>query len=227
MTIWERIVEALSALANGEGLSAVFDKLRGPPELSVGFTIAVIALGAKMAKADGKVTRDEVTAFREIFDIRREDEAKAAHLYNMARKDVAGFDAYAHKIAKMFDGQHETLVDLMEGLFHIAISDGDYHPAENEFLAEVARIFELSEAEFRTIRARFVQDAQLDPHAVLGITPDAPLSEVRARWRALVKDSHPDALAARGLPEEAIRLAETRLRMVNEAWREIEDAQVS
>ena len=73
MSIWTRIADALAALANGEGLSAVFDRLRTPPEQSIGFTIAVIALGAKMAKADGQVTRDEVAAFREVFTIAAED----------------------------------------------------------------------------------------------------------------------------------------------------------
>ena len=63
MSLWSRIQDALSALAKGEGLSAVFDRLRSPPERSVAFTIAVIALSAKMAKADGRVTRDEVMAF--------------------------------------------------------------------------------------------------------------------------------------------------------------------
>ena len=64
MSIWSRIADALAALATGEGLSALFEKLRTPPEQTVGFTIAVIALSAKMAKADGIVTRAEVLAFR-------------------------------------------------------------------------------------------------------------------------------------------------------------------
>ncbi|MFU8776857.1 MAG: TerB family tellurite resistance protein, partial [Roseovarius sp.] len=119
MSIWVRISEALSALANGEGLSAVFDRLRTPPERSVAFTIAVIALAAKMAKADGQVTRDEVTAFREVFQIAETDEANAARVFDLARQDVAGFEEYARRIARMFEGQPGTLCDLMEGLFHI------------------------------------------------------------------------------------------------------------
>ena len=117
MSIWTRISEAVSALAKGEGLSAVFDKLRSPPERSVAFTIAVIALGAKMAKADGQVTRDEVTAFREVFQIAQEDEAGAAKVFNLARQDVAGFEDYAARIRRMFGDQDGTLCDLMEGLF--------------------------------------------------------------------------------------------------------------
>ena len=92
MSIWTRISEALSALAKGEGLSAVFEKLRTPPEKTVGFTIAVIALSAKMAKADGQVTRSEVRAFREIFHIPEADEENAARVFNLARQDVVGFD---------------------------------------------------------------------------------------------------------------------------------------
>lgn len=221
MTIWQRISEALAALANGESLAAVFDKLRAEPMQTVAFTIAVIALGAKMAKADGLVTRDEVTVFREIFQIAPEDEAKAAQVFNLARQDVAGFDAYAHKIAAMFEEKHDTLVDLLEGLFHIAVADGAYHEAENEFLNHVAEIFGMTDREFRTLRSRFVPDAPHDPYDVLGASPDMNMAELRAHWRALVRENHPDRLAARGLPEEAVNLAEQRLIKINAAWEEI------
>ena len=131
MSIWTRITEALAALAKGEPLSVVFDKLRSvpPAEQSVGFTIAVLALGAKMAKADGTVTRDEVTAFRRIFTFPEGEEGHAAHVFNLARQDVAGFDAYARKIARLFnpDGHsicaddHHVLVDILEAS---ALSEG-------------------------------------------------------------------------------------------------------
>lgn len=218
MSIWTRITEALAALTSGEGLSAVFDRLRTPPERSVGFTIAVIALGAKMAKADGLVTRDEVTAFREVFRIAEEDSAGAARVFNMARQDVAGFDQYARSIAAMFHDQRDMLGDLMEGLFHIAMADGIYHPNENAFLEEVARIFALPEEEFAALKLRFVPDATPLPHAVLGVSADAPMAEIRAAWRKLVRANHPDALVARGLPAEAVRMAEKRMIDINKAW---------
>ncbi len=110
MSIWTRISDALAALTSGEGLSAVFDRLRTPPERSVAFTIAVIALGAKMAKADGLVTRDEVTAFREVFQIAQSDEAGAARVFNLARQDVAGFEEYANRIKRMFGDETEHAV---------------------------------------------------------------------------------------------------------------------
>lgn len=222
MSIWSRITEALSALTSGEGLSAVFDKLRSPPERSVAFAIAVIALGAKMAKADGQVTRDEVTAFREVFHIAAQDEAGAARVFNLARQDVAGFEDYATRIHSMFEGEKETLNDLMEGLFHIAMADGFYHPNENAFLERVADIFKLPAAQFKALRMRFVPDAPTDPYSVLGVEPGTPVAEIRKVWRQLVRENHPDVMMARGVPEEALQMAEKRMLDINSAWHEIE-----
>lgn len=223
MSIWERIADALAALAAGEGLSEVFERLRRAPETTVAFAIAVIALGAKMAKADGQVTRNEVAAFREVFFIPREEEDNAARVFNLARQDVAGFDSYARKIAAMFGDRKEPLIDLVEGLFHVAVADGDFHPAENEFLTNVAEIFGIPEADFRRIRAQFVPNQHPDPYAVLGADPSMQMDEIRVLWRDLVRDTHPDRLQARGLPEEAIQMAEKRLVIINDAWKELQE----
>lgn len=223
MSIWSRMAEAIAALAKGEGLSVVFDKLRARPDKTVGFAIAVIALGAKMAKADGTVTRDEVIAFREVFLIPPEEEANAARVFNLARQDVAGFDIYAQRIKAMFGDNDAPLCDLLEGLFHIALADGDYHPKEDEFLREVATIFGFSERAFRGLRSRFVDDAARDPYDILGVSPEAPLPEIRSAWRKLVRETHPDQMVARGVPKEAIKLAERRLVAINRAWEEIQD----
>jgi DnaJ like chaperone protein len=222
MSLWSRILDALRLLAPGEALSGLFDRLRSPPERSVAFTIAVIALSAKMAKADGQVTRAEVTAFREVFTIPPDEEDNAARVFDLARTDVAGFEHYARRIRAMFAGDPETLRDLMEGLFHIAMADGAYHPAEDAFLTRVAQIFRLTEREFRSLKTRFVPGVEPDCYEVLGVTPDTPLEEIRAAWRTAVRETHPDRLMARGLPEEAVKLAEKRLIAINRAWEKIQ-----
>ena len=109
MSIWTRISQAIEALTKGEALSAVFDRLRTPPEHSVGFTIAVIALGAKMAKADGLVTRDEVTAFRQVFYIPKSQMTQAARVFDLARQDVSGYEFYARRISVMFGRGNQIL----------------------------------------------------------------------------------------------------------------------
>ena len=221
MSLWSRIADAISALGQGESLSDVFAKLRTPPERSVAFAIAVIALGAKMAKADGQVTRDEVTAFREVFSIAKKNEAHAERVFNLARQDIAGYETYARSIGSMFRGNSAVLEDLLEGLFHIAMADGEYHPDEDEFIHNVAVIFGLEDRRFRILRTRFAPDAPLDAYAVLGVEPDAPIEEVRKAWQRAVRDNHPDRMMSRGVPKEAIQIATKRLIAVNRAWEEI------
>ena len=224
MSLWTRITDAVSSLTAGDSLSDVFAKLRTPPERSVAFAIAVIALGAKMAKADGQVTKDEVAAFREVFTIPEGEEKNTGRLFNLARTDVAGFEDYARKIKAMYgDDEAAPLCDLMEGLFHIAVADGHYHPNEDAFLMQVATIFGMDEARFKRLRAQFVPDAQRDPYDVLGVAPDASLKEIRTAWRRLVRETHPDQMLARGVPVEAVKLAEKRLIAINLAWEEISE----
>ena len=210
-SFWQRIGDRLAALL-GRQRTAI------PPERSVAFTIAVIALGAKLAKSDGAIARTEVSAFRRVFIIPRAEEKNAARVFDLARQDVAGFDAWARRIAAMFPVGDPVLADVIEGLFIIALSDGDLHAAERDFINEVGRIFGMTEAAVTAIRARHDPKAGCPPCEILGIAPDTPLAEARKHWRNLVLESHPDRAIARGLPPEAVRLAESRTRRLNEAW---------
>ena len=210
-SFWQRIGDRLAAML-GRPRAAV------PPERSVAFTIAVIALGAKLAKSDGTVARSEVAAFRRVFVIPRAEEKNAARVFDLARQDVAGFDAWARRIAAMFPPGDPVLADVIEGLFVIALADGDIHQAEIAFIDEVGRIFGLTPARIAAIRARHDPKAGCPPCEVLGVAPDTPLPEARRRWRQLIREAHPDRAIARGLPPEAVRLAEARTRRLNEAW---------
>ena len=221
MSIWARIIKAIEALAKGESLSDVFDKLKAPPERSIAFTIAVIALGAKMAKADGYVTTDEVKAFRQVFRIPSGEENNAARVFNLARQDVTGYELYAKRISLMFGQGHQTLVGLLEGLFHIATADNDYHPNEDKFLSMVSSIFGLKEAQFKAIRARCVPNMEPDPYTVLCVDLNDDFAKIKGAWRDLVRTYHPDRMIARGLPEEAINLAERRIIQINKAFEAI------
>ena len=179
-----------------------------------------------MAKADGQVTRDEVAAFREVFTIPKGEEKNAGRLFNLARTDVAGFEDYAHKIKTMYgDDRTAPFCDLMEGLFHIALADGYYHPDEDAFLNRVAQIFGLPDVQFKRLRAQFVPDADRDPYDVLGVSPNTPMADMRKAWRQLVRDTHPDRMMARGVPQEAVKMAEKRMVAINRAWDEINERQ--
>ena len=219
MSIWTRIAEALASIGDSVGafLQAIAARNPTPPEKSVAFTIGMIGLGAKMAKADGVVTEDEIKAFKQVFHIPEGELAAVARVFNLAKQDVAGYETYARQIAKLFDSRHDVLEDVLDGLFHIAKADNAYHPGEHGFLARVAEIFGFSAADFASIRARHVAVAD-DPYLILGVAHDAPEEAIRKRYRELVREYHPDRHIAAGVPEEMLEIATERLQKVNEAY---------
>ena len=184
----------------------------------IAFTIGVIALGAKMAKADGRVTLDEVEAFKQIFKVPPEDMKDVARVFNQARKDVAGYEVYASQIANLFEPAMQTLEDLLHGLFHIAKADQVIHPAELDYLKKVAEIFGFNEASFFRIRAYHLGPDLADPYTILGIEPNASEEEIKRTWRALIQENHPDRAMARGLPQEFVDLATEKLATINDAY---------
>jgi DnaJ like chaperone protein len=193
----------------------------GDPRRRVAFTIAVIALGAKMARADGAVTRDEVAAFREVFQVPPGEEDHVRLVFDLARKSTAGFESYARQVGRLFANDRAVLENLLGGLFHIALADGRVCSAEDAYLHEVARHFGFSTDDYARIRAHhaWVEEEEAeDPHAILGIDRDASLGAIREAYHRLVRESHPDLVIAQGLPPECIALATARVARINAAY---------
>lgn len=215
----------LGAVRRSRGASASADRTDAQ-ELTrqVAFTIGTIVLGAKLAKADGVVSRHEVTAFRQVFHVPPEEMRNVAWLYDRAKRDSTGFEPYARQIAKLLRGHPAVLEELLDGLFHIARADGEINEAELAYLRAVALTFGFGEEEFRRIRAgNGAADAD-DPHAVLGLAPAATMDEVKAAHRRLVREYHPDRLVAEGVPPECVRIANDKLAAINDAYDRIRRA---
>jgi DnaJ like chaperone protein len=192
----------------------------------VAFAIGVIGLSAKMAKADGVVSRSEIDAFCLIFAIPPGEERNVARVYNLAKQDVAGFDSYARDIARLLNNDPAMLEGVLDGLFDIAGADGAVHEREMAYLAEVARIFGFDETGFARLRARHVLDGA-DPYLVLEADRSWSYERLRTQYRRLVNENHPDRLIAHGVPEEFIRIANDRLAAINAAWDKIEHRRAS
>jgi len=185
------------------------------------FVVGVITLAAKMAKADGRVTRDEVDAFKRVFRIPRDEMAAVGAVFDKAKTSADGHDVYAMQIAALFEGQPEVLEELLGALYRIAMADGALEARELVFLREVARRFRLPEDAVDRLRARFegpVGDEEPDPYTVLGVPPDATDDEVRAAWTRLARMHHPDRLIAQGLPDEFVEQATRTMATINHAY---------
>jgi DnaJ like chaperone protein len=193
----------------------------GDPRRRIAFTIAVIALGAKMARADGAVTRDEVSAFRDVFQVPPGEEEHLRLVFDLARKSTAGFESYARQIGRLFADDRAVLEDLLSGLFHIALADGRVCPAEDEYLREVSRHFGFGADDYARIRAHHIgveEEGFEDPHVILGVHRDASLGAIREAYHRLMRESHPDLVIAQGLPPECIALATARVARINAAY---------
>jgi len=217
--------------AAGNALASVVEAIRtlfaGDPETRrrVSFSVAIIALSAKMAKADGIVNTAEVEAFRQIFDFPDEEAKNVARLYNLARQDVAGYEAYARSLAGLCgSGQPNCpmLENVIDGLFHIAKADGLLHEKELSFLARIAEIFAIGEDHFEQIMARHVHGEGGDPYKVLGVSPADDFAVIRKRYRNLVAKHHPDKLVALGVSQSLHAAANERMAALNSAYEAIE-----
>ena len=221
MSIWSHISKLLESLKIGETLSVLFNRLETTPEKRIGFTIAAIALSAKMAKADGIVTNQEKLAFKKVFTILPSDEKHVQYVFKLAQKDVAGYEIYAKTISKMLKNKPKLLENLIEGLLYISIADKIFHPKEENFINEVAKIFKIPDQKLKILKARYIPVLQQNPYLVLGLNSNAELKDIKKQWQRLVHESHPDNMIAQGLPQEAINLATSRLIAINEAWQKI------
>jgi DnaJ like chaperone protein len=231
MSIWGKIGGAAAGMLMGGPIGAALGVVAGhylfdrnlveEGDPGIAFTIAMIALAAKMAKADGVVTDEEVEAFDRVFRVPPAEQAAVRRFFDLARGDTAGYEAYAAQIAKIYAGQPAVLEDILDGLFEIAAADGVLHPDEGAFLERVAEIFGFAPGEFRRIRASHFPPDAADPYVVLGVGFDASDDEIKRTYYRLVRENHPDSLIARGVPAEFVKLANDKLAAINGAYDKI------
>lgn len=226
MSIWTELGDFLAGIAV-DAFSSVLEAVRtvfeGDPETrrQVGFSVAMIALSAKMAKADGVVTDDEVKAFQEIFDIPENEFNHVSKLYNLAKQDVSGYHVYANKIKRLFPEDLIILEDVMNGLFHIAKADGLVHENEMLFMDDIAEIFGIKGKEYDRIRLRHLEPEGGNPYILLDADRSWEDERLKSHYRKLIKENHPDRFIARGLPPEFVSIANDRLAQINDAWANI------
>ena len=230
MNIWGMILGGAAGFAIGGPIGALLGiaaghyaeaKLRGPREPNeakkIAFTVAIIALSAKMAKADGIITRSEIDAFRQKVHVPSEDLKRVGQFWDLARQTPDGFQSYAKQSVQLFGNRAPILEQLLELLFFIAKADGEISAPEWEYLKSVSTIFGFDDDEFKRM-AKIYGREDGAAHIILGVAEDASKNEIRAAWRKLVKENHPDKLIAQGLPNEFVKAANDRMQLINTAY---------
>ena len=237
MSIWGKIIGGATGFAFGGPIGALLGSVAGhaidkiktkkklPEETAlkqIGFTIGVIVLSAKMAKADGKVTEDEIRAFKEKINIPDNEIKNVAKLWDQAKKTTDGFQIYARQIANLLEKNSSVLEELLKLLIIIALADGKITIPEIKYLKEVGNIFGFSEEDFERIYSS-KSGVSSDPYQILGISRDASIDEIKQKWKKLAINHHPDRLISQGIPEDLIHKSTSRLKEINNAWDTIQN----
>lgn len=243
MSIWGKVIGGVAGFAMGGPLGAILgavaghavDKMKaqeagagpstftgyGPDARQVAFTTAIIVLSAKMAKADGQVTPDEIATFKRIFQIPPDEQKAVARIWGEAKRDAAGYEPYAQQIAGLFRNEPQVLEELLGALFHIAKADGVMHPEELKMLTNIGMIFGFDAHAFERIKhIHLGSDAAggTDPYEILDIGRDASDDAVKKKYRELIRENHPDVLMAKGVPQEFVDLANEKMAAINAAY---------
>jgi len=232
MSIWGKIIGSAAGFALGGPLGAIVggaaghavDKIHPKEKLpeekavkQIGFTIGVIVLSAKMAKADGKVTKNEVIAFRKKINVPNHEIKNVGRLWDQAKQTTNGFEIYAKQIADLLETKSPVLGELLNLLLFIAKADGKISEGEILYLKEVSTIFGFSNDDFDRVYRTNIEN-NLNPYEILGVSEEASTEEIKNKWKKLVIDHHPDKLLAQGMPVDFMKKSTSRLQEINHAW---------
>jgi DnaJ like chaperone protein len=186
------------------------------------FSISLVVLSAKLAKCDGPVTRDEIDAFKRQFRIPPSQLRDVGRLFDEARDRADGYEQYAAQLGQAFADSKVTLAGALSALFAVARADGPINKAELMFLSRVHAAFGLDQGAWDEARGgaahRVAAKGAGDAYAVLGVSREASDAEIRNAWKKLVRENHPDSLAARGVPGDFVALATEKVAEINAAW---------
>ena len=234
MNIWGKVIGGAAGFAIGGPIGALLGAVAGhaidtkilPAYISndenyksIVFTAGVIALSAKMAKADGKVTKEEILTFRKLVQIPKDDINQVSKLWELAKETTDGYELYAKQIYSLFRNQPEILERILDILFEIAKSDGNIDATELNYLKNVSNIFNFDEIIFEKLLA--LHNPENNSFEILGVQISDTFEDIQKKWKEMVKNNHPDKLVGQGMPIEFIETANQKLAIINSAYEEI------
>ena len=186
------------------------------------FALSLIVLSAKLSKADGQVSKEELIAVKDKLKIPENEIDQVGKIFNKAKNESTGYKPYAEQIGRIYRGNLNVLEEVINILFYIAEADGNISQAELIMIEDIARIFGLNESQFNSLKESRKSSDKLNPYIVLESNPDDSLNEIRKRYIKLSKEHHPDLLLSKGVPPEVIEESKKKMRSINSAWDQVQ-----
>ena len=186
------------------------------------FALSLIVLSAKLSKADGQVSREELIAGKDKLKIPESELNQVGKIFNQAKEESTGYEPYAKQIAQFYKGNINVLEEVINILFYIAESDGKVSQSELDMINHIAQIFGLNQNQFNSIKESRKSSDKLNPYIVLESKPEDELRDIRKKYLKLSKEHHPDLLLSKGVPQEVIDESKKKMRAINSAWDQIQ-----
>ena len=186
------------------------------------FALSLIILSAKLSKADGRVSKEELIAVKEKLQIPDSEIDQVAKIFNKAKDESTGYEPYAKQISEIFKGNQNVLEEVINILFYIAEADGHVSNEEESMIANIAFIFGLNQNQYESIKETRKSSDKLNPYIVLESQPTDDLKSIRKKYIKLSKEHHPDLLISKGVPIEVINESKNKMRAINAAWDQIQ-----
>ena len=191
------------------------------------FALSLIVLSAKLSKADGQVSKEELVAVRDKLKIPDNEIEQVGKIFNKAKEESTGYEPYARQISQIYKSNPNVLEEVINILFYIAEADGNISQSELNMIQNIAEIFGLNDTQFNSIKESRKSSDKLNPYIVLGCNPDDNLQNIRKKYLKLSKEHHPDLLMSKGVPQEVIEESKKKKRSINSAWDQIQKLKAS
>ena len=186
------------------------------------FALSLIVLSAKLSKADGQVSKEELIAVRNKLKIPENEIEQVGKIFNKAKQESTGYEPYAQQIAQIYKNNPNVLEEVINILFYIAEADGNVSKSEHDMIQHIAQIFGLNQLQFNSIKESRKGSDKLNPYIVLESKPEEDLQTIRNKYLKLSKEHHPDLLISKGVPQEVIAESKKKMRAINSAWDQIQ-----
>ena len=191
------------------------------------FALSLIVLSAKLSKADGQVSKEELVAVRDKLKIPDNEIEQVGKIFNKAKEESTGYEPYAQQVSQIYKNNLNVLEEVINILFYIAEADGNISQSEMNMIQHIAEIFGLNDTQFNSIKESRKSSDKLNPYIVLGCNPDDNLQNIRKKYLKLSKEHHPDLLISKGVPQEVIEESKKKMRSINSAWDQIQKLKAS